>query len=189
MNHLCIPTLLQKTILILESQNHVGLKWPLEIIWSNLLLKAGPQGLSRALDKPSCEQQHSTTFLGNLFQSLIFLTMFLVFFFFACLHPDGISPEATSAFSLLSCHHAALRREYFHLLHKYALDIERLNRFPQGFSSVGWTNPMLSTFLHMTTSPSLYHLGGPLQSSLQFFSICVELARTQQSGHSIPGGA
>lgn len=44
--------------------------------------------------------------------------------------------------SILSCHYAALRREYFHLLHKSLLDIERLIRsFPhprQGLCSVGW---------------------------------------------------
>lgn len=78
----------------------------------------------------------------------------------------------SNACSILFCCHAA-RREYLHQLHKYLEGTERLIRFPQGSSSLGWTNPTPSTFPHTTTSLSLSHLGGPsARFSPVFWSLC-----------------
>lgn len=43
-------------------------------------------------------------------------------------------------------------------------------RSPWAFSSLGWINPIVSTLLHMSSSPTSDHLGGPPLSVFQFFS-------------------
>lgn len=44
-----------------------------------------------------------------------------------------------------------------------------MNRSLWVFSSLDWINPVLSTFLHISSSPSSSHLGGPPLDVLQFF--------------------
>ena len=164
------------------------LKGPLEVIWSNCLLKQSHLELVvQDLVQMAFEYLQEWTlhnFSGNLYQCQSPLLQKCVSWCWRWTFHVSVC-----AHCLWSCHWAPLKRAWFCPLCTlpWSIDTHRLH-IPWAFSSPSWAVPALSAFPYRGGAPvpssSLWHFVG-------LFPVCPCLSCSEESstGHSTPGVA